>query len=142
MKIILKPEENLKNLDKLKQRLQPGEIDQLLEEIGIYMEASVRRNFYQAGRPEKWQSLKPATKKRKRGPGILIESGALLEGIAHEIHTPERAVEIGPTGESLSYALRHNYGDISNRPIPQRQYLIIQEEDREYLEAFTRAYIY
>jgi phage virion morphogenesis protein len=142
MKIILNLEENLKNLKRIKQKLQENELKEILEALGGYMVASVQQNFEEGGRPAKWQPLKPATIKRKKGPGILIESGNLFQGIAYEIDMKQKEVVIGPTGESLAYAMRHNYGDKGNWPIPRRQYLIIQEEDREYIESFTRAFIY
>lgn len=142
MKFILIAEEKLKNLMRLKKNLQGDELVGILGGIGVYMVSSARKNFEEGGRPKKWDKLDKETLKRKRGTKILVDSGMLSGGILSEVAPSERAVYIGPSGPSVKYARRHNYGDIGGKPIPQRQFLLMQDEDSEYIDDFIRVSIF
>ena len=135
MKIFITTKEDLKNLQRLREKLQPGAINEMLDAFGVYMVGSVRKNFEQGGRPKKWQALKPATLARKRGESILVESGALTLGIDSDVDEGERAVYIGPTGPSTKYAGRHNNPKPGDH-MPQRELLLIQDEDEQYFNEF------
>jgi len=133
MKFILTTVEKLQNLLKLKKRLSQVEIEKILDEAGVYMEGSVRKNFEVGGRP-KFLKLKPATLRRKKGESILVESGALSLGIMHEVDESESAVYIGPGGPASIYSRTHNEGD-ETRGIPERRFLLVQQEDNVYLNS-------
>jgi phage virion morphogenesis protein len=138
MKFILIAEAKLKNLMRLKKSLREDELAGILEGIGVYMVSSVRKNFEEGGRPKLWKELKKETLKRKRGTKTLVESGMLSGGILSEVAPSERAVYIGPSGPASKYARRHKYGDIGGEPIPQRDFLLMQDEDSEYIDTFIR----
>lgn len=142
MKIKLISQEHLNQLMKLRKKFQGEELEALLEGLGVYEVSSVRKNFEEGGRPQKWAKLNLKTLKRKRGVKILVDSGLLAGGITYEVDTADRAVLIGPSGPSVKYARRHNYGDIGGKPIPKRQFLVMQEEDAEYVNDFIKVWIF
>ncbi len=138
MKFLLIAEEKLKNLMRLRKSLREDELAGILEGIGVYMVSSVRKNFEEGGRPARWKELKKSTLKRKKGTKILVDRGMLAGGILSEVVPTERAVYIGPSGPASKYARRHKYGDIGGEPIPQRDFLLMQDEDSEYIDDFIR----
>lgn len=135
MKFLFTTTEKLKQLLELKKKLSPEEILEYLDAIGVYMVSSVRKNFELGGRP-KFTQLKPETLKRKKGETILVESSALSLGIMHEVDEEEPAVYIGPSGPSKKYGPTHNFGD-ETRGIPERTFLIVQQEDNVYINQFV-----
>jgi phage gpG-like protein len=135
MKFIVTTTEKLKQLLALKKKLSQQEIIEYLDAIGVYMVGSVRKNFELGGRP-KFTPLKPETLKKKRGESILVDSGALSLGVIHEVDEEEPAVYIGPSGPSTKYGPTHNFGD-ETRGIPERTFLIMQQEDNVYINNFV-----
>lgn len=139
MEIILDLKIETGSLDSLQRNLQE-KIPHILEQIGIYMVASVDENFAQQGRPHKWLDLKPATWKRKTGKTILEETGQLRSGI--DWYVSGETVSIGPSGPAEIYAAIHQFGGQAGANlkahIPARPYLVIQEEDRRYIEDFVK----
>lgn len=124
---------------------------EVTEEVGKLMLDSVRRNFVEGGRPNKWQPL------RSGEPSFLFQSGNLLQSI--QMTSGEEGykywAEVGTTG-GLPYAEIQNYGGVIQHPgstkapipmmingeltfrwmkdpfsinIPQREYMNLTEED-------------
>jgi len=123
-----------------------GKIPIILEGIGVYMVASVIQNFEAGGRPEKWQKLAPSTLAQKQKSGktlTLIESGLLKAGIMSWVEGD--SVLIGPTGPAKPYARIQAKGGETGRDhqtiIPSRDYLLLQQEDEEYIRNFIRGEI-
>ncbi len=129
----------LPTLEKIRRNLSTR-IPNILENIGIYMEASVVQNFEEQGRPEEWQENAPATLEKKKGNLILHESGLLKLGITFEVS--ENEVIIGPSGPALPYSAIHQFGGQAGRnrkvTIPARPYLIFQEQDKTWINKFVR----
>lgn len=119
--------------------------------IGNLVVKSVRQNFREEGRPDKWE------KSRKHKGRTLLGTGALMKGIHYELDTDGNAVTV-KTGPQ-QYAAIHQFGgtigahDIVARNrkalrftvggltlyrksvhhpgsrIPARPYMLLQEED-------------
>lgn len=113
------------------------------EIAGQVLVTSVRKNFTEQGRPEKWPGLSPATlkSKKKRGDKILINRGMAggLMGSVHSTAEPDK-VRVGTNKE---YGAIHQFGGKAGRgkkvTIPQREYLLIQNEDwGAIIDAFER----
>lgn len=147
-----------------------GDFSPVMRDVGEHMHGSVMQNFEEQGRPEKWEPLKFSTlvsryirgnreRKRKRrvlvrgGTGysrgftrllamgkILIDTGRLRSSITYE---PKKfSVRIG-TG--LVYGGIHQTGGKAGRgrrvKIPARPYLVVQEEDRRYIDEVIVDYL-
>ena len=135
-----------------------------MEVIGQYMLGSIHKNFEVGGRPKRWQRLSEATLKAqflygpagrrkgrriktkqrglsrqwlrfKGGKKILIHTGRLLQSITYEALKDK--VEIG---SNLPYAAIHQFGGWAGRGrkvyIPARPYLVVQEEDIDWIKEF------
>jgi len=148
-------DEKLKSLfEKLSQRgrdMRPA-----LLAIGNVVANSVRRNFDEGGRPDKWKSLSEATligslrgkdfDKRKKTKTLTTRAskriasrkilvglgmrGGLMGSIHYEVDG--NGVSIGP--EPKPYARIHQFGGEAGRKshrvkIPARPYLVLQQED-------------
>jgi len=115
--------------------------------IGDYMVKSVRQNFLQGGRPDKWTPLSPVTLALKLGKSkgkarakkaktnkVLIGLG-MRGGLMGSIHykATDNEVVIGP--DSKPYAAIHQFGGMAGRnrkvKIPARPYLVLQKDDME-----------
>jgi len=114
----------------------------LLDRFGLYMLRSIRKNFREGGRPEKWE---PSRNAEVNGKKTLMPTGRnLLRSITYEVSG--RAVRIGTNfiGARLlqqggtivprqAKALRFLIGErvVFARKVtmPARQYLLIQPED-------------
>jgi len=100
---------------------------ELLDRFGETLLADIQTGFVIETDPNgsPWQPLSPVTIAKKRGLGILRESGALFNSIdiAFEGDT---SVSVGPTG-NLEYEVIHQKGGRSGRNrqtiIPQRAYV-------------------
>ena len=120
---------------------------------GLLMLESVQRNFIEGGRPEKWESLKPETIRRRGGGNrrkwtagggwqlapskagwgdaqILRDRGFLMNSIApHEV--TDKSISIGTNDPK---APSHHYGATSGRShtivVPARPFLMLQAEDK------------
>ena len=64
----------------------------------------------------------------------------------HEVDPGDNAVFVGPSGPASVYARIHDRGGMAGRgkkvKIPQRRYLFLQNEDREYIENFVREQVF
>lgn len=107
-----------------------GDTKPALEIIGETVVASVKENFEDGGRPAGWVELAEATIERKGHDKILIGSsqGSLEESIHSEIESDTVYV-----GTDKIYGAIHQFGGMAGRgkkvKIPQREYLMVQEED-------------
>ena len=114
-----------------------------LNEIGLVLVRSVRKNFKAEGRPTKWKPVqqrkrdKAAAAKRAaagqslRGHKILQDTGNLRSSIAPASGKPdvwEVTNKYVLLGTNVKYAATHQYGDKS-RNIAQRQFLLIHPQD-------------
>jgi len=100
-----------KELKALLKRMQEKakDLSPPLKSIKMGLIASIDRNFREEGRPDKWQSLSPATlaRRRKAGAGakILQDTGRLKMSItAYSDKTMAKA------GTNVPYAAIHQYG--------------------------------
>jgi len=110
------------------------------EAIGEAMRTSVEENFERGGRPDPWQDLADSTKDRRRegsgsGPSykILDDTGVLKGSITYDPYADR--VEMG---SALVYSAIHQFGGQAGRgkktTIPERPYLLVQDEDWDEIE--------
>lgn len=97
------------------------EITVAYERIAKYLETSIRRNFAEAGRPERW------TPKKTGEQSYLYKTGALFNSVYSSFG--ENFAEAG-AGVNLDYAWVHQKG---TELIPQREYILFQEDDVAYI---------
>jgi phage gpG-like protein len=87
--------------------------------------ASVRRNFEEGGRPQRW---KPSLRVQKHGGMTLVQSGSLRDSVRTYFH--QKALTLS---SSLPYSGIHHRGGRAGRDlkstIPARPFLMIQPED-------------
>lgn len=115
---------------------------------GNLMLDSVRKNFMAAGRPDKWPQKKDGSR------SFLFQSGDLLRSI--QMRSDATSATVSISTRDVPYAAIHNFGGVIKHPgsskfqvfhiggavvfthgtkphdihIPQRQYMMFQEEDR------------
>jgi len=134
--------EKLQNINSVSKNFY--KIPRLYVGVGEYMLSSVEKNFQLSGRPEKWKRLSPATLKKRtsgksrrirrsiNGNKILIQSARLKNSISY---TPTRTKVF--IGTNILYAAIHQFGGYAGRGrkvyIPARPYLLIQNEDRQWI---------
>ena len=132
--------------------------------IGDQMVKSVRENFLQSGRPEKWKELSAATiigalrtkdftkkgaltakaVKKVNTRKILIGNG-MKGGLMDSIHyeATSDSVSIGP--DNRPYARIHQFGGMAGRgkkvAIPARPYLVVQDADVEMAKKIIMAHL-
>lgn len=144
MKVTVLKEIRLDNINRLDINLKT-KIPRILEGIGLYATASIHKNFETEGRPQRWAPLAPPTVKQKQkknlSPMILHASSDLALSIGSEVDSVQSAVLVGPM-RPLVYARIHDKGGMAGRgkkvKIPQRRYLFLQDEDREYINNFIK----
>ena len=119
-----------------------------LKQSGMLMMKSIDTNFKAQGRPAKWKALASSTiKARKKGSStILQDTGTLKNSITLDVRgTKEVAI-----GTSLIYAPTHNFGRVSSKGgggktsttvIPQRKFLLFQNEDVKRIDKIFVDYI-
>lgn len=142
MKIQTFTQLELQTLDGINNRLvQPK--DQILDEIGVFMVASITLTFEEQGRPKKWKENAPATLKQKTGNMIMHEYGLLKAGTMHWVEG--NAVYIGPSGPGSVYArIQHLGGEAGpgrSVTIPARPIYVVQDEDRTWIVQSIRTYV-
>lgn len=137
MEIVVGSNIETPTLDRVELNL--SRLPQIREGIGVYMVASVIQNFEAQGRPNAWADLQPGTWKRKKGSMILHEGGFLKAGIMSWVGGD--TVYIGPSGPGSVYAATHHFGD-EDRNIPERPFLVFQEEDTDYISSLIREEIF
>jgi phage gpG-like protein len=141
------------------------------EQVGEYMEGSIRQNFESGGRPQAWQPLKAATllaraggvgkavlKKYQRtmvgqrGMAQLTKKAQRTIGgakiliaagnLLNSIHYVANQNGV-EIGSPLVYAATHQYGRTSGRgaPIPKREFLAVQKDDAEAITKIIGDYL-
>ena len=113
--------------------------DELLSQAGAQAERAVEeriRSTKFTRRGTAWAALAPATAKRKRGQGLLEETGRLVASIQSIARGDE--VEIG---SPLSYALpvAAGFRTRSGRLAPARHFLGLSAEDERVIEGLALA---
>lgn len=88
-------------------------------DIGFLVKNSVQHNFDVGGRPESWPP-----RKDDKPHKLLIKTGKLKNSIYVEQQRDSVSV-----GTRVPYQATHNFGD-PGRNIPQREYLLVQEQDK------------
>lgn len=104
-----------------------------MAEAGAYVERETKSNFLRQSSPDgaPWQALAPATLRRKRGSGILRESGALMAGISMSSGKLEaRVTSTGP-----AYNIFHQSG---GSKLPQRKFIGLSDRYIEPVTAIIR----
>jgi len=132
--------------------------------LGDLIVKSVRQNFEESGRPDKWEKLSDATTngslrakdykangKLRVGAQRKIASRKILiglgmrSGLMDSIHydADSEGVSIGP--DNRPYARIHQLGGMAGRgkkiKIPARPYLMMQDEDLETAKAVVTKHI-
>lgn len=130
--------------EQLKQiQFRLGHLQPALQVIGESVIASVDKNFEKSGRPQKWQKLKPATQRQKRGGSILIGQG-YHGGLLGSIHA-EAGNNSVMVGTNKKYAAIHQFGGMAGRnkttKIPSRPFLLVQDEDWDEIQEELKDYI-
>ena len=95
-----------------------------MQQVGEYMEMSVKQNFKAGGRPEKWTPLAKATKTKKRGGESarpLQDTGNLMNSIASEYGKDFVIVAPG-----MDYGKCHITG---TKHMPARDFNVLQDSD-------------
>jgi len=138
-----------KYLGKISKKL--GDLRIPLKQAGLLMIKSIDTNFKVQGRPNKWKPLSQSTVKlRRRGSSaILQDTGRLKGSFALEVSNWEARI-----GTSIAYAPAHNFGSVTVRntawgkptksyvhTIPQRKFMLFQEEDKKRIDKIFSAYI-
>lgn len=85
------------------------DMTELFRTIGATALRAVMRNFEEQGRPRRWRSLTPVTKRARRGnrAKILQDTGQLKASIG--VKTGDRWAEVGT---NLEYAAIHQFGGV------------------------------
>src|SRR4030042_5496640 len=73
--------------------------------IGQVIRTSIQKNFEQGGRPEGWIRLSPATKKKRGGSKILVDTARLKNSIKVRASSDKVVV-----GTNVIYAAIHHFG--------------------------------
>lgn len=89
-------------------------------EVGEIVLNSVQRNFDAEGRPKRWPRRKRQTR-QTIGKKVLTVTGRLR----NSIHSVPSARQVR-VSSNVVYAATHNFG---RDPIPQREFLLVQQED-------------
>jgi phage virion morphogenesis protein len=111
--------------------------------IGETVKDSVVQNFRSGGRPNGWAPLSPATLAKKKGGSILIgkgHAGGLMGSISYQAGDDHVIV-----GTNKVYAAIHQFGGMAGRgrkvKIPQREFLMVQDEDWNEIRGGLEDYI-
>ncbi len=99
-------------------------------QVGEIVRQSVHLNFVKGGRPTKWP------KRRRSYPHPILRASDTLKN-AHYIETILNGVAVG---NRLIYQAVHNFG-YPPRNIPQREYLLVQDRDRNDINKLFRKHL-
>ncbi|MCL2282921.1 MAG: phage virion morphogenesis protein [Fibromonadales bacterium] len=119
--------------------------EQAMKLTGDYVVKSVRENFLQGGRPNKWAPNSPVTLAMKLGKSkgkarakkaatnkVLVGLG-MRGGLMGGIHYKANANEVVIQPDKKPYAAIHQFGGMAGRnrkvKIPARPYLVLQPGD-------------
>ena len=115
----------------------------IIGEIGT---TSIQKNFEEFGRPG-WPELATSTMaqriKTKTWPGEILSVSGTLRDIHPDVEG--NMVIWSPGAGSEEYAAIHNFGGMAGRgkktKIPQREYLLLQEEDKVEIHLAIRDHV-
>ena len=120
-----------------------------LKRAGVYMHASIDKNFRSQGRPKRWKKLSAKTlRSRRRGSGsgspkILMDTGRLRGSVTTRTSsdavyklTDKQLV----LGTNVEYARLHQHGHRKKR-VPKRPFLGFQKEDITFIEKIFEDYV-
>lgn len=110
-------------LTRLKERVE--DLTPVMQTIGEIVKISVRKNFDQGGRPNKWQPSQRAT---REGGVTLVDKRNLRNSINAKATSKQVAI-----GTNIKYGAIHQLGGQAGRGkkvnIPARPFLAVQTED-------------
>jgi len=100
----------------------------MLDEIGVYMLSSIKRNFQDGGRPVAWEPSKRATADAIKGhnPKTLIDTRRLIKSITAESYPTYLEL-----GTMVPYAAVHNYGIDKTVPVKAHVRVLKKVKGRE-----------
>lgn len=134
----------VERLTELQERLN-GDLTPLMQAIGVVLENNTRQRFTDKQSPDgvSWQSLAPATVKRKKNKsvskdgvtatGILVETGDLFKSIT-SLATHSK-VEVGT---DRHYGKYHQLGGVG---LPARPFLGIDDDDKDEVNNVINDYL-
>jgi phage virion morphogenesis protein len=99
--------------------------EKTMEQIRRRIDASIRQNFREEGRPEKW---KKSIRAKATGGKTLSDTNVLRNSIRTDIGKRQQII----SGTGVVYAAVHQFG-YSKKNIPARPFLMVQEDDWEYI---------
>lgn len=86
----------------------------MLEEIGLYLLSSIKRNFMEGGRPVRW---KPSKRAIRENGMTLIDTGNLMNSISTKVE--DRILKIGT---DKKYAAIQNFGGTIAKEVKVQQH--------------------
>ncbi len=152
--------EDIKRLPKIKKNLKE-KLSKVLHQIGLWMQASIKKNFEEGGRPVAWAPLAHATiisrltKKGMRfhnlntghsGAGfrILVDSGMLSKAFPFLVNLNRLIISVASVAKAYG-AIQH-FGGAAGRGrkvrIPSRKFMMIQKEDALYIHETVREKVF
>ncbi len=125
---------------------QCDDLTPVLEIIGKIGTTSIQKNFDEFGRPA-WPELAESTmaqrRKTKTWPGQILSVSGKLRQISPQITSNE--VIWSPGAGAADYAAIHQFGGMAGKgrktKIPQREYLLLQEEDEIEIHFAVRDHV-
>lgn len=134
-------------LDELQHKL--GDASEAMDEIGALVELSVKRNFEDEGRPQRWPKSRRA---QAEGGQTLSDSGRLRNSFSHKagpfavtVGTNVKYASIHHFGGTIrprsGKALRTPFGPRAKVSMPARPFLLLQEQDKAAIARVLRGYL-
>lgn len=118
-----------KTLEKLSRATSPGEMKSTMHTIGNIVRNSIEESFENQSDPwgKKWEALKPATIKAKKGKGKILRATGELED-KWNIEATSSSVKVFGQGKAKGYEYGrvHQWGS-SKKKIPSRKFLPLDE---------------
>lgn len=99
--------------------------EKTMEQIRRRIEASIRQNFREEGRPEKWEK---SLRAKATGGKTLSDTNVLRNSIVADIGKRQQII----CGTGVVYAAVHQFG-YPKKNIPARPYLMVQDSDWDYI---------
>lgn len=111
----------------------------VLRDIGGLFRKIEEEQFLSEGHG-RWRPLAPATLRRKKGPGILRESGRLFDSLTSPggEHEEEISKTEGRWGTAVPYAIFHQTG---TSKMPTRPPIDFREEDKREITRLVQRFI-
>jgi len=113
-----------------------SKMSEVMKACSLFMYDEVMENFAQQGRPIKWEMVKEATRKRKKRPEILIETGRLLRSLTSGSSEDEAWVDGGDA--SAPYG---KYNHFVRKNAPARPFLMLPDDRyNELVNVFAKEF--